>query len=104
MLKLAPSSPPRDISGINSSSSSILVSWKPPEDNDQNGIINGYNISYFMLPNGTINYTDTSSLSFNITGLMIYTEYSISVAAYTSIGTGPSISIVVRTDSSGQLL
>ena len=60
----------------------------------------GYNISYFEVDNSDIvTYTSTEETMINITGLMVYTEYNVSVAAYTSIGTGPFDSIIERTDS-----
>ncbi len=35
----------------------------------------------------------------NISGLLVYTVYNVSVAAYTSVGSGPFDSIIIRTDS-----
>lgn len=100
-VSIVPSSPPRELTGVNSSSSSLLITWSPPIQEDQNGIIQGYNISYFAAPNGSVTDMSTSETTINITGLLFYTQYNVSVAAYTSVGTGPSDSTVVRTDSSG---
>ena len=88
---------------MSSSATSILVAWSPPPEDDQNGIILGYNITYFVI-NDEISVVSRSvaSTSINIIDLSIYTEYNISVAAYTIIGTGPYDSILVRTDSSGK--
>ena len=38
----------------------------------------------------------------DITGLLVFTVYNVSVAARTSEGTGPFDSIIVRTDSAGK--
>jgi receptor-type tyrosine-protein phosphatase Q len=96
-----PSGPPMSLIGSNSSSTSLFISWMIPLLDDQNGVILGYNITYFALTNTTVVFTDsTSDLNINITSLMIYTVYNVSVAAYTSVGTGPSTSIEIRTDSS----
>ena len=90
---------------MNSSATSILVTWSPPLEDDQNGIILGYNITYFVVGdelNTTMSTSETTTI-INITGLAIYTEYNISVAAYTVIDTGPYDTVVTRTDSLGEL-
>ena len=89
---------------MNSSATSILVTWSALPEDDQNGIILGYNITYFIVDDelGATTSISETSTTINITGLAIYTEYNISVAAYTIIDTGPYDSIVVRTDSSGK--
>ena len=69
-------------------------------EDGRNGVIIGYNISY-SVPGGTISNRATTDTSYNITGLDPYTVYNVSVAAYTSVGTGPFVSIERRTDSSG---
>ena len=99
VLFTAPSGIPLQLSGSNSSSTSLYITWSLPNAQDRNGIILGYNISY---TSGSIVYnTNTSETFINITGLMIYTQYNVTVAAYTSAGTGPADYITVRTDSSG---
>lgn len=90
-----------NISGVNSSSSSILISWLPPSAEDQNGIIIGYNVSYFSVSGGDVTNLSTPETSVDITDLMFYTVYNVSVSAFTSMGTGPSGYVTVRTDSSG---
>ena len=98
-LFTAPSGIPLQLSGSNSSSTSLYITWSLPNVQDRNGIILGYNISY---TSGSIVYNNSTTETFiNITGLMIYTQYNVSVAAYTSAGTGPADYITVRTDSSG---
>ena len=52
------------------------------------------------MPGGTISNRATTDTSYDITGLDPYTLYNVSVAAYTSVGTGPFDSIERRTDSS----
>ena len=99
VLLTAPSGIPLILTGSNSSSTSLYISWSLPNVQDRNGIILGYNISYTS--GSIVNNTSTSETFINITGLMIYTQYDISVAAYTSVGTGPADYITVRTDSSG---
>ena len=52
---IAPSAPPRNVDLQANSSTSIQVSWLPPADDDQNGIITGYQIR--------VNSTDTNMIS-----------------------------------------
>ena len=52
---IAPSAPPRNVDVQANSSTSIQVSWLPPADDDQNGIITGYQIR--------VNSTDTNMIS-----------------------------------------
>ena len=81
---------------------SLRITWTEPLEDDQNGVIIGYNISYFSLSAGGQPTNDfTSNTSLNISGLDVYTDYNVSVAAYTSAGTGPFDSIIRRTDSTG---
>ncbi len=85
---------------MNTSSTSILISWEPLPVDDRNGVILGYNVTYMSSDNDLVD-TTTIDTMINITGLLVYTNYTVSVAAYTSIGSGPFDSIVVTTDSSG---
>ena len=87
---------------MNSSATSILVTWSPPPEDDQNGVILGYIITYIIIGDELSTTMSTPETTINITGLAIYTEYNISVAAYTVIGTGPYDTVVGRTDSSGE--
>ena len=85
---------------MNTSSTSILISWEPLPVDDRNGVILGYNVTYESSDNDLV-HTSTIDAMINITDLLVYTDYTVSVAAYTSIGNGPIDSIVVTTDSSG---
>ncbi|XP_019860969.1 PREDICTED: receptor-type tyrosine-protein phosphatase F-like [Amphimedon queenslandica] len=79
---------------------SLRITWTELLEDDQNGVIIGYNISYFSLPAvGQPINNFTSDTSYNISGLDVYTDYNVSVAAYTSAGTGPFDSVIRRTDS-----
>ena len=97
---IAPSAAPVSLSGMNLTSTNLSISWEPPPIDDQNGIILGYNVTYTP-DNGVSKDTTTNDTMIVINDLLIYTDYNVSVAAHTSVGTGPFDSIVVRTDSSG---
>ena len=89
------------MSGEDSSSTSILVTWNEVLPDDRNGIITSYNITYKsqtendngnVQVNGSVRQTE-------LTNLKEYVNYNITVLASTVKGDGPaSEPIVVRTD------
>ena len=98
---LEPSAPPANVKGNNSSSTSILVQWDEVPENDKNGIIKGYNITYKDWRTGV---EKTQSVvaptrQVDLTGLNKFTNYNISVLAFTVKGGGPpSSAITVSTE------
>uniref|UniRef100_A0A9J8D3I0 Receptor-type tyrosine-protein phosphatase S n=1 Tax=Cyprinus carpio carpio TaxID=630221 RepID=A0A9J8D3I0_CYPCA len=68
-----PSAPPQEVKCTSPNSTSILVSWKPPPVELQNGIMTKYTIQYAELV---------------LTDLHAETMYSVTVAAYTTKGDG----------------
>jgi len=100
-LSPVPSGPPENLRGVFLNSTSLRITWEPPRLEDQNGVIRGYNISY--------NVSDSeegpdfvNSTTIDLTGLQKFTFYNVSVQAFT-VGSGPTVSTVVRTDSDGKL-
>ena len=92
-----------NVTGVNTSSTSLSISWSPPPEQDQNGVITAYNITYVTSGgNVMMNSTSSSTLSIELAGLEKFSEYSVSVAASTSIGGGPSVSIMVTTATDGK--
>ena len=88
------------MTGQNTSSTSILVSWEEVQAELRNGIITGYNITYQSLTendNGFLQASPNDHLA-NLTGLKEFVEYNISVVAFTVKGDGLPSVIVVRTD------
>ncbi|XP_020608166.1 Down syndrome cell adhesion molecule homolog [Orbicella faveolata] len=96
-----PGTSPENVTGQNSSSTSILVMWDEVSADQQNGIITGYTITYKsqtenndgnVQVNGSVRQTE-------LTNLKEYVNYNITVLASTVKGDGPaSDPIVVRTD------
>ena len=98
---LEPSAPPANVKGNNSSSKSILVEWDEVPENDKNGIIKGYNITYKDWRTGVekSQTVDAPTRQVDLTGLNEFTKYNISVLAFTVKGDGPpSSTITVTTD------
>lgn len=87
-----PSGPPQNLTAICTTSTSINVKWGTVAKELQNGLILGYNVTYhkhddeanvkYMVVNGG------ETLQTEITGLMKFTEYNISITAFNSKGTG----------------
>ena len=102
-LATVPSAPPVDVNGSVLSSTSLRISWSPPPDQDRNGVILGYVVTYFSIPDGTEMSSSTTEMFIELHGLDKFTNYSVSVAARTSVGTGPPASVIVMTDSDSEL-
>ena len=94
------------MTGQNTSSTSISVSWEEVQAELRNGIITGYNITYQSQTenhNGFVN-ASLNDHQANLTGLKEFVKYNISVVAFTAKGDGPPSVIVVRTDQDRKLI
>ncbi|KAL1516797.1 hypothetical protein ABEB36_000653 [Hypothenemus hampei] len=93
-LEDVPSSPPMDIRCTSPASQSIQVSWQPPPNEDCNGNIQGYKLTYEPVldetsrANDVIETRKTTALITVITGLRKFTNYSLQVLAFTKVGDG----------------
>ncbi|CAL8272483.1 unnamed protein product, partial [Arctogadus glacialis] len=113
-LQAKPSAPPQDIKCAPSSSTSLLVAWRPPPVESQNGALAGYTVRYQVeaaagsveSAAGTADNEETSgevSVPFGeqvlLPRLEKWTQYQISVAALTHMGSGPESELLsCRTD------
>ena len=100
VLLSEPDGAPQNVTGQNSSSTSILVTWEEVQAELRNGIITGYNITYQSLTendNGIVK-SGPNDRQANLTGLKEFVEYNISMVAFSVKGDGPPSVIVVRTD------
>ena len=97
-MPLEPSGRPKTVAATVTSSKSISVSWDPVDADDRNGIIKGYKVNYQALPNGIMvpKFRNITSQQQNEKQTMLlehlneFTNYSISVLAFTAIGNGPA--------------
>nr|CAD7399479.1 unnamed protein product [Timema cristinae] len=102
-LEDAPSLPPKNVQCSVLTSQSLQVSWEPPLVEGRNGIVQGYKVSHQSAEEW---YDEdeqetkvTTSLKTTIPSLRKYTNYSISVLAFTSSGDGvKSLPIYCRTE------
>nr|XP_015220898.1 PREDICTED: receptor-type tyrosine-protein phosphatase S isoform X4 [Lepisosteus oculatus] len=99
-----PSAPPQDIKCSSSSSTTILVSWRPPPADSQNGALAGYSVRYQAVGGEDSNPKEVTDIPPStsqvlLEGLEKWTQYRVSVVAYTSVGPGPeSEPVTIRTD------
>ena len=98
----APTGVPQSLEAVAVSSSSILITWNPPVEEEQNGIIRMYYINVTELPTGNVRelmaHGDERIKVVN--NLHPYYVYECAVAAYT-IGLGPAALTQVLTDPAG---
>ncbi|NXH15845.1 PTPRD phosphatase, partial [Bucco capensis] len=103
-MQSKPSAPPQDITCTSPSSTSILVSWKPPPVEKQNGIITEYSIKYIGIDGEDVKPHEILGISSDSTQYLLeqlekWTEYRISMTAHTDVGPGPeSLAVLIRTD------
>ncbi|XP_055796814.1 receptor-type tyrosine-protein phosphatase S isoform X8 [Salvelinus fontinalis] len=108
-LQAKPSAPPQDVKCSSSSSTSLLVSWRPPPVESQNGALAGYLVRYQVvgasveggsagepMEEPAVLPSDEKVL---LQKLEKWTQYSVTLAAFTEIGPGPeSEPLLCRTD------
>uniref|UniRef100_A0A8C5I5E3 protein-tyrosine-phosphatase n=1 Tax=Gouania willdenowi TaxID=441366 RepID=A0A8C5I5E3_GOUWI len=99
-----PSGAPQDIKCSSPSSTTILVSWRPPPLELQNGIITQYTI-YYAATEGEettarhIFSIPPESSKYLLENLEKWTEYRVTVTAHTDVGAGPeSLPQLIRTE------
>ena len=88
-----PSSPPENPKCDVLSSTSIYVTWSPPNKEGQNGKIRGYKVFYTPLEDyheKSPLVATTANQYFTIDNARKYTNYTISVLAFTLMGDGVS--------------
>ena len=96
-------SPPMNLKTPNVTSTSITVTWDPPQS--PNGRLLGYEVSYTP-KGGTQSAADAqNNTTWKLTDMKLFTTYSISVRAKTLAGYGERCSpVIVSTLESGMLL
>ncbi|XP_061575564.1 protein sidekick-1-like isoform X2 [Cololabis saira] len=92
LRETAPSAPPKNVVASGRTNQSIMVQWQPPPEPELNGVLRGYVLRYRLagLP-GDYQEKNISSPETNyclLKDLIIWTQYQIQVAAYTSAGLG----------------
>lgn len=105
--KPEPSGPPQEVKCYSPSSTSVLVSWRPPPVELQNGIITQYTIQYTATDGEDTTTRQISSIppessQYLLENLEKWTEYYVTVTAHTDVGAGPeSLPLLIRTEEDG---
>ena len=95
---------------VSSSSSGIIVSWREPNCSDVNDErVTGYQVRYGELSETqkqtTPTITSGTTFTISIDGLLLFTDYSIEVAAVNNRGLGaftqPKIGVITRGEHFG---
>jgi len=98
---LVPEGPPTDISGESVNSTAIAINMSPPTREFINGIVLGYEVTYWTAvdPPKILSFTreDTDELVTPVvlSGLREMFNYSITIKAYTKFGLGPSSQVII---------
>ena len=107
-LLLVPYGPPTNITGNAINSTSITMVIYQPEPHLRNGIILGYQVTYWTSEDEhlTINITrslDADETSIVLRGLRKFFEHNITVRAFTKIGLGPVSNVtIIKTFEDGK--
>lgn len=112
LVQLEPSAAPKGVSCESASSTSLRVSWRPPPVEGQNGELAGYELRYQRVSGagGGGQGQEMKGLPIAalqgqtvVEGLEKWSWYNISMAAFTTEGTGPnSPTVLCRTDEDGK--
>ena len=113
VLSSVPSAPPEFT--VNITATNITLTWQPLPTCEQNGVITSYTIAYRMEGTMDMNFTEmvvgaaslravvTPSLTAVVTPLTPYTNYTIKMAASTSVGQGEfGREVTVQTNESSK--
>ena len=94
----APASPPTNITGRATDSTTIVLYWYPPLPGDQNGIIRSYNISVIEEDTGRKFSRTSVNTEESFHSLHPFYIYSVTITATTVAPGPPSTSIIVQTE------
>lgn len=90
IIILVPTATPRNLSVAAVTPRSLNISWLPPPEEEQNGIITNYSIVVEEEDATVVIEIFTDELQLVIENLLPFHIYGVHVAASTSIGYGPS--------------
>lgn len=101
---LAPSGPPTEfmITSSNDNPTQLVLSWKAPAPEDQNGIITEYRYKCSNNPD-QVNMTSGDITTVTVKGLAVFTNYTCDVRAATVVGVGPAVSQDAITGEDGMV-
>ena len=99
-FSLAPDGPSRNFTAVANSSTTVYLTWMPPLESLQNGVITEYRIKC-LGKSDSGSELRANQTYYLLTGLQKFTRYNISVKAGNEVGFGPSEYIIVTTLADG---
>jgi len=99
-----PSLAPVNLRAHNMSSTRLLVAWEPLPEDQVNGILLGYKVTYSKYGEIDARKQNVSAM-LNLTilsGLEKFTVYHVNVSAFTRVGNGPEANVTASTDQDGK--
>lgn len=101
-----PSQAPSTIQAYNTSSTSLVVAWGEVPIGYIHGILQGYTLQFKKEKDLNGNWTTVTVApnvtNSNLTSLDKFTDYVITVKAFTMVGWGPARNVTVSTDEDGK--
>lgn len=73
----------------------ISLAWQHPLPEDRNGVIRGFIVRLSSVPNRGAREISSVHTNITVTFLTPYTIYECTVAAYTTVGSGPPSGIIL---------
>ena len=102
MCHTAPSGPPQNVSALVLSATHLLLSWEPPLNEEQNGVIEYYIVTIHQFESNISYSYHTEDLQYTVQHLHPYYVYECTVAAATVDLGPPSSQITVRMFQDGK--
>ena len=95
---IVPSSAPTSLSSSVLNPTTVLLTWSPPLTADQNGLITAYTVVITNSDNSEQDVYVTNNTTLIVASLNPYTTYQYTVAANTTVGSGPySVQLAFQT-------
>ena len=104
-IHTAPTASVSNITFSSVESVSMIVSWGEVPCNGRNGPITGYYLTYTNITSSTsytVNITGGNNTMYTLTGLIPYTNYTVSIIPYNYDMTGPARQAIQLTDESSK--
>ena len=87
-LFTVPSGPPQGLTATPTNARTLVLTWRPPAEENRNGLIRGYTVNVTGVLSGQTQQFETEETWLTVESLHPYYSYNCSVAART-IGLGP---------------
>ena len=95
LLLSVPSGAPQTLKIVETGVTNISLTWQHPLSEDRNGVIRGFIVRLSSIPNRETREISSVHTNITVTSLTPYTIYECTVAAYTTVGSGPPSGIIL---------